>query len=595
MRLIRLCFAYGGLCGKILFMFQSSKQPRFKPVLLPLTSLFLFVIFFFLLASIPNASAEVGKRAMVVTADKRATTAAYQVLRGGGNAVDAAIAAQWVLNVVEPQSSGIGGGGFFMYYDAATKSIHTFDGREKAPAEAFPEMFIDEKTGAPMPFYPDRITGGLPVGVPGTLKLLHTVHGKFGSKKYNFGDLFDPAILLAENGFHVTSRLFYHTNEEALRLKRFEASRKIFFNEEGDAYKPRDILFQKDLAETFKLIKQDGINVFYEGEIARDIVDAVRNASYHPGHMKMEDLLFYNVEVRDPVRGNYRGYDVFSMGPPSSGGSTLIQALHILEGFNVRLMGRTPEGIHVFSEAQKLAFQDRNKFIGDPVYSDVPLEKLISKEFARSRSAEITANRTLPVTVPSKPMYMEGMHTSHISIVDQDGNMVSFTTTIESVFGSGMVVPGRGFLLNNELTDFNEIPRNGKDELHPNAVEGDKRPRSSMTPTFVFKKGEPFLIAGTPGGSTIIGTVLNIIVNVIDLEMPLKQAMVTPRIINRNGPTELEGALYANDLLKDQLEQMGHRISERVVIGNAQAIHFESPERIVGESDPRGEGTAQGY
>lgn len=576
-------------------MFQSSKQPRFKPVLLPLTSLFLFVIFFFLLASIPNASAEVGKRAMVVTADKRATTAAYQVLRGGGNAVDAAVAAQWVLNVVEPQSSGIGGGGFFMYYDAATKSIHTFDGREKAPAEAFPEMFIDEKTGAPMPFYPDRITGGLPVGVPGTLKLLHTVHGKFGSKKYNFGDLFDPAILLAENGFHVTSRLFYHTNEEALRLKRFEASRKIFFNEEGDAYKPRDILFQKDLAETFKLIKQDGINVFYEGEIARDIVDAVRNASYHPGHMKMEDLLFYNVEVRDPVRGNYRGYDVFSMGPPSSGGSTLIQALHILEGFNVRLMGRTPEGIHVFSEAQKLAFQDRNKFIGDPVYSDVPLEKLISKEFARSRSAEITANRTLPVTVPSKPMYMEGMHTSHISIVDQDGNMVSFTTTIESVFGSGMVVPGRGFLLNNELTDFNEIPRNGKDELHPNAVEGDKRPRSSMTPTFVFKKGEPFLIAGTPGGSTIIGTVLNIIVNVIDLEMPLKQAMVTPRIINRNGPTELEGALYANDLLKDQLEQMGHRISERVVIGNAQAIHFESPERIVGESDPRGEGTAQGY
>lgn len=537
-----------------------------------------------------------GRKAMAVTADAHATRIALEVMQRGGNAVDAAVAAQWVLNVVEPQSSGIGGGGFFLYYDAASKRIYFFDGREKAPGGAFPEMFL-EKNKKPMPFYPDAITGGLPVGVPGTLKLLAEVHGQFGSKVFSFRQLFNPAIELAEKGFPVSKRLHFYTEQEKKRLRKFEAAKRIFLDKKGNALQPGTILKQPDLAKTFRLIQQEGIRVFYEGEIAEAIINTVRKAEYHPGLMAKEDLLYYDVARRDPVHGTYRDYDVFSAPPPSSGGTTLMETLNILENYQLRVHGRGPDGLHLFVEAQKLAFRDRNTTIGDPDFVKVPMEKLMSKQFALQRKQEIQFDVAIPsLEAAVRPLALENTHTSHISIVDEQGNMVAFTTTIEYVYGCGMVVPGYGFVLNNELTDFDLEPRNLKEEMMPNAAESDKRPRSSMTPTFVFKKGQPVLIVGSPGGSRIIGTVLNVVVNFLDHGYSLKDAVQAPRVINRDGPVEMEPELFRDPYLRRELQRRGHPIIENPVIGNVEAIAFDQESGLImGESDPRGEGEAAGY
>ncbi len=567
-----------------------SRFPFFRKI-----SGLLFFFFVFTCFHSP-ADAALGRKAMVATADTHATRVAYEVLQRGGNAVDAAIAAQWVLNVVEPGSSGIGGGGFFLYYEAASKRVHFFDGREKAPGEAYPEMFLD-KHKKPYRFYPEAISGGLPVGVPGTLKLLSEVHEQFGSKKFTFGDLFRPAIELAESGFPVSERLSRYIEQERKRLKKFEASRKIFLNKNKKAWKPGEILVQEDLAKTFRLIQQQGITVFYEGEIAEAIVNAVRSAPFHPGVMTKEDLLYYQVERRDPVHSTYREYDLFSAPPPSSGGITLFEALNILEHFPLKEYGMTPDGVHVLSEAQKLAFRDRNITIGDPDLVKAPMEKLLAKDYAKKLAQEISLKEVIPsLEAASRPLKLENTHTSHISIVDEQGNMAAFTTTIEYIFGCGMVVPGYGIVLNNELTDFDLNPRNEKGELMPNAPEGDKRPRSSMTPTIIFKKGEPFMVVGSPGGSKIIGTVLNVIVNVIDFGYTLEDAMKAPRLINRDGPIEMETELYRNRFLKRELERRGHPIWDAQVLGNVQAILFDREEDFIyGASDPRADGEAMGY
>ncbi|MSR78054.1 MAG: gamma-glutamyltransferase [Candidatus Omnitrophica bacterium] len=553
---------------------------------------------FFLLSS-PLFAAE-SKHAMVATADPHSTRAALEVLQKGGNAVDAAIAAQWVLNVVEPQGSGIGGGGFFLYYEAATKHVYSFDGREAAPGDAYPEMFLDPKTGEPYPFYPSRITGGLSVGVPGVLKMLQTVHDRFGSEAISFGDLFLPAIKLARNGFPVSSRLAKLIDQEKDRLKLFPASAKIFLDTKGDALAAGAILFQPDLAGTFEWIRKDGIDIFYAGDIARDIVRAVRTAPFHPGLMSFPDLENYKVNERAPVRGSYRGYDLYSMGPPSSGGLAILQALQILELYDLSSLGRSVKGLHLLAEAQTIAFEDRSRYLGDPAYSQIPLEKLLSKNYARERSQEINwefARNSLRGKLHNPNL--EGIHTTHISIVDEQGNMVAFTTTIESVFGSGIVVPGRGFVLNNELTDFDLIKsaiRNPKSAIHPNAPEGDKRPRSSMTPTFVFRNGQPFMIVGSPGGSTIIGTVLNIIVNVIDFEMKLADAIQAPKLIHRGEFIEMESGLYQQRKILNGLGKLHHTVMLKESFGNAQVILFDLARRVItGASDPRGEGEAKGY
>lgn len=558
---------------------------------------FITPVIFSLLFPIDHLHADtMGTRAMVATADPHATRAAYEVLQKGGNAVDAAIAAQWVLNVVEPQSSGIGGGGFFLYYDAATKRIYAFDGREKAPEESHPEMFLDD-AGKPCIFRPDCITGGRPVGVPGVLKLLQHVHERFGSKKISFAELFDRGVELAENGFPVSKRLAHFIETQKDRLQLFEASRKTFLDSFQRPLVAGTILQQPDLAATFRMIQKKGVTAFYEGEIAEAIVDAVRKSPVHPGNMKKTDMVYYDVKEREPVQGTYRGYDIFSMAPPSSGGTTLIEALNILEIYPMTSKARTADGVHLFAEAQKLAFQDRNDALGDPDFVKVPVDKLISKKFASERAQEIqmdkaAADTPLPARLPT-----DASNTTHISIVDEQGNMVSFTSTIEDIFGSALMVPGWGFFLNNELTDFDIEPKKADGKLKANAPEGEKRPRSSMTPTFVFKQGKPVLVAGSPGGSKIIGIVLNVLINVLDFGMSLEPAMAAPRVIHRAaGSLEMEPIAYDTFELRRELERRGHSVLKVEPFGNAQVIYINPDSGVMtGASDPRGEGEAAGY
>lgn len=617
--------------------YQISKQARFEHLKIRIYNLFRIsdlgfrILFLFLLSSflsLPFSFAAESKHAMVATADPQATQAALEVLQRGGNAVDAAIAAQWVLNVVEPQGSGLGGGAFFLYYDALTKHVYSFDGREAAPSEAHSEMFLDPE-GKLYPYYPDRITGGLSVGVPGVLKLLETVHHRFGSRQFSFGALFDPAIAMAERGFPVSPRMARHLSQEKDRLKRFPASAQIFLHTGGEPFKSGEILFQPDLAGTFRLIQKEGISVFYTGILAGEIVKAVREAPFHPGLMKLSDLEHYSLVERRPLKGTYRSFTVYAMPPPSSGGAALIEALNILENYDLRSMNRDWKAWHVLAEAQAIAFEDRNRYIGDPAYSEIPLTRLLSKKYARTRMEEINfdfARLSIKGRVRNAA-HPEGVHTSHISIVDAQGNIVSFTTTIEHTFGSAMVVPGRGFLLNNELTDFDPISdfgirnaelrnppaadrlnekrqrrfqnsalRNPHSEISPNQPESDKRPRSSMTPVIIFQKDRPVLTAGSPGGATIISTVLNLVVNVLDYEMSLADALKASKLMHRGEMVELEPGLFEQAPLAKKLRKLGHDVMMREAYGNAQAI-FWDPARgvLVGESDPRGEGQASGY
>lgn len=551
-----------------------------------------FLILFLSIFPFKSGYAETAPNsAMVATAQAQATQAALDVLKAGGNAVDAAIAAQWVLNVTEPYASGLGGGGFFLYYEAATKRIYTFDGREKAPQDLTPEVFLDEHK-KPYEFFPDRITGGLAVGVPGTLRLLKTVHERFSSGAFTFERLFDPAIEIAEKGFPVTPRLWRMIDSQKERLRLFPDSKKIFLTEEGEALPLKTNLVQKDLAETFRWIQRKGVNDFYEGELADKIINAVRYAPFHPGLMTRRDLFYYQPLERDAVYGTYRGYTLFSMGPPSSGGTTLIETLNILENFDVGSLNRNKDFVHLFAETQKLAFQDRNRYAGDIDFTPVPVGYLVSKELGKDHSEQISVRTALPTSEQKA----EGGHTSHISIVDASGNMVSFTTTIEHMFGSAMIVPGHGFFLNNELTDFDAEPYDDQGRLKANAPQGEKRPRSSMTPVFVFKDGKPFLVTGSPGGSTIIGTVLNILVNLIDFKMPADDAVRAPRIINRDGAVELETALFNYTELRQALVAKGHEVVRNRFFGNAQTVYFDPKTKsLIGVSDPRGDGRAQGY
>lgn len=554
-----------------------------------------FILISLLFSLPPALYAARSEQAMVVTQDSRATRAAVKILQRGGNAVDAAIAAQWVLNVVQPQSSGIGGGGFFLYYDAAKKAVYAFDGREEAPAAAFPEMFLDED-GAPLAFRPHRNTGGLAVGVPGTLKLLHEVHKRLASGQFSFAELFDPAIEFAERGIRVSPELAAAIDKEKDRLKLFESSAKIFFDREGKPLTAGKWLKQPALAKTFRQIQLEGVPVFYEGAIAGEMVRAVREAVFNPGYLDKDDLFYYQIKEREAVQENYRDHTIFGIGPPSAGAVTLIETLKILERFRLELHAESPDGIHLLVEAQKLAYQDRSRFLGDPDFSKVPAARLISEDWVKERAGTIQFETALPTEeAAARPLSLEGTHTSHLSIVDRDGNMAAYTTTLESLFGSALVVPGRGFLLNNELSDFEPSPRDEKGKLYPNAPEGQKRPLSSMAPTFVFREGEPYLILGTPGGPAIIGILANVLVNLIDFKLPLEEALQRPRAVSRSGLVELETDLYREEDLRRELERRGHPVMESLPLGNVQAIFFDTEEgEKVGASDPRGEGEALG-
>ena len=534
--------------------------------------------------------------AMVAAANPLAVKAGVDVLAKGGTAADAAVAVQMMLNLVEPQSSGIGGGAFMLYWDAEAKKLVTFDGREKAPASATPEYFYGDD-GKPMKWW-DGVVGGRSVGVPGTLKLVEHVHAKYGNQKWM--SLLIPAIVKAQVGFEVSPRL--HKSIAAAqerKLDLFESTRNYFFNEDGTPVSEGSYLKNPAFAQTLREIGISGSAPFYTGAIAENIVAAVVTET-NPGEMTLEDLANYSVVEREPVCVPYRAYEVCGMGPPTSGGLTMAQILTMLSNHDLASMGPSAEAWHLYIEAAKLAYADRGLYMADSDFVDMP-EGLLDKTYLSERAALINPEQAMEKAeagVPPKEdafrfapdTQPERAGTSHFSIVDQFGNIVSMTTTIESGFGSRVMT--NGFLLNNELTDFSFAAE--KEGLPvANRVEGGKRPRSSMSPTMVFKGGEPVLAIGSPGGSRIINYVTQKVIAILDWEMDLQTALDMPHVVNRNGATDLEENTAATDY-QGALEALGHKIKTRGLNSGLHAIAIEDG-KLHGAADSRREGIAAGF
>ena len=523
--------------------------------------------------------------------ERLATQAGIDILRSGGNAVDAAVAAAAVLGVTEPFSCGIGGGGF-MVLRTADGAVTTIDGRETAPAAMHPTSFWEN--GVALPFNAARYSG-LSVGVPGTVETWVDALEKFGTM--SLAEVFAPAIHVARHGYVIDQVWFDQANANRDWFDDIPASAALFLDGDGT---PRDVgtvFTNLALAETYERIAHLGAKGFYRGAVADALVEAVQHPSvspianhvWRPGVMTMRDMHAYAAPERAPTHVNYRGLDVYSMGPPSSGGSTVGEALNILEGYDLSSMTRAA-ALHFYLEASRYSFADRNTYLADPAYFDVPLSGLLSEEYAATRRALITDTAAPGPVPPGDPHPYEGAETTtHLTTSDSSGNVVSYTFTIESTGGSGLVVPGFGFLLNNELTDFNF-----DSATHPNRVEGGKRPRSSMAPTIVARAGRPFLALGSPGGATIITTVLQIMLNRIDLGMTLPQAIADPRASQRNAVnTGAEPAFLATPE-RTALEDRGHHFINAGEIGAAAGIEFLADGGVLAAAEPvrRGGGSA---
>jgi gamma-glutamyltranspeptidase/glutathione hydrolase len=486
----------------------------------------------------------------VSTVDLDASRTALSVLKRGGNAVDAAVAAAATLGVTEPYVAAIGGGGFFVYYDPRTHHVHTIDGRETAPQAMKENAFIDPATGQPLPF-PDAVTSGLSVGVPGTLAQWDQALRRFGTQRLSA--LLQPAIKIADQGFTVDKEFYDQTAVNADRFADITSTKQLFLP--GGQIPAIGSTFRNpDLAATYRTIAKRGIGWFYQGDLGRQIVNTVKHPPVdpaakrivRPGLMESSDLASYTAPSRPPTQVSYRGLNVYGMAPPSSGGSTVGEALNILENF--KLSKNDPvQALHDYLEASKLAYADRAAYVGDPAYVKVPLTQLLSKPYGTERSCLISPNTALTAPVaagspdgsyqtcahPSgsaRSLGYEGPQTTNLVVSDKWGGVVAYTLTIEQFGGSGLTVPGRGFLLNNELTDFNFTPS----ATDPNLPAPGKRPRSSMAPTILLKDGKPLLAVGSPGGSTIITTVLQILLNRLDLDMTLPAAIAAPRATQRN-------------------------------------------------------------
>lgn len=534
--------------------------------------------------------------AMVSAANPKAVKAGVDVLAAGGTAADAAVAVQMMLNLVEPQSSGIGGGAFMLYWDAEAKKLLTYDGREKAPASATPEYFYNNE-GEPVKWW-DAVVGGRSVGVPGTLKLLEHVHQQHGRQPWR--ELLLPAIVNAEVGFEISPRLAESiAAAQERKLDLFEPTRRYFFNEDGTPKAAGSYLKNPDFATALREIAIAGSAPFYEGPIAKDIVAAVKT-EINPGELTIDDMKNYTVIEREPVCVSYRNHDVCGMGPPTSGGLTMGQILTMLEPHDLPAMGPSAEAWHLYVEAAKLAYADRGLYMADSDFVDMP-EGLLDQDYLLERAKLIDTSSAMKKAEAGVPPQQSAMRfspdtqieragTSHFSIVDKYGNIVSMTTTIETGFGSRVMT--NGFLLNNELTDFSRAAE--KDGLPiANRVEAGKRPRSSMSPTIVLKNGTPLLAIGSPGGSRIINYVTKSVIAILDWEMDPQTAVDLPHVVNRNGSTDLEENTDATALSAD-LEKLGHEINVRKLTSGLHAILISEGE-LVGGADSRREGIADGF
>ncbi|MCQ1061291.1 gamma-glutamyltransferase [Photobacterium sp. ZSDE20] len=525
------------------------------------------------------------KNGMVVTSHFLATESAQQVLADGGNAIDAAVTAAFSLAVTQPRSGNIGGGGFMLISSEKDSDVVAIDYREKAPSRATTEMFLDDKGNADS----ERSRySHLASGVPGTVAGLALALEKYGT--ITLAEAIAPAIKLAEEGFIVTPRFSKGLTDTKSRLAKWPSSNKVFYKADGSNYQPGERFVQPDLAATLKRIAAEGAQEFYQGRTAELLVAEMEK---HGGLISMEDLKAYQPVIRKPIHGNYRGYDVYSMSPPSSGGIHIVQILNILEGFPINHFGHNAATtIHLMAEAMKRAYADRSLYLGDEDFIDVPRVGLTAKTYAEKMRNDIPANFATPSSTlaPDNPLPYESNETTHFSIVDKYGNAVSNTYTINFSYGSGIVVDGAGFLLNNEMDDFSAKPGvpNAYGLLggEANKVEANKRMLSSMSPTIVKKDDKNFLVTGSPGGSRIITTTLQVIMNVIDHNMNIQSAVTAPRIHHQWLPDEIriEDGISPDTI--HNLESMGHKVTQKPSMGAIQSIMIKDG-MMYGGADPR--------
>lgn len=530
-------------------------------------------------------SVQAAPQSMVAAAHPQAVEAGLEMLRRGGTAVDAAIAVQMMLGVVEPHASGIGGGGFLLHYDGASRAITVYDGRETAPAGARPSMFLSPD-GKPLG-YREAVASGISVGVPGLLAMLELTHKEKG--KLAWSELFGPAIATARDGFPVSSRLAAWL-QRIPALREEQAIREIYFTSDGSPRKPGERISNPALAETMDLIARQGARVMYEGPVAAEMIDRVRSHP-RPGTLSAADLADYKPIKREPVCGPYRLWIVCGMPPPSSGGIAILQVLGLIQPFDLqRDAPNDLRAVHLIAEASRLAFADRDRYVADPAFVDVPVAGLLSPAYLAERRTLMSTDRSMGKVGPGVPPGYVERGTSHVSIVDRWGNAASFTTTIEAPFGSHMMV--RGFLLNNELTDFSPRPEvDGKPVA--NRVQPGKRPRSSMSPTFVLdREGRLVAALGSAGGARIIGDTLQALIGLLDWDLSAQAAVDLPRVINLNGATELEEGTPIADQAA-ALRALGHEVQVRRHEGGLTALR-RSGDGWEGGADPRRDGVALG-
>jgi gamma-glutamyltranspeptidase / glutathione hydrolase len=555
---------------------------------------------------VTKASVAAGRGGAASTVDLDATRVAIDVLRHGGNAVDAAVASAATLGVTEPFSSGLGGGGFFVFYDARTGKVQTIDGREAAPASMQENAFVDPATGLPFQFQEARISG-ISVGVPGTPQTWQTALRKWGT--ISLRDALRPAIKIAERGFVVDQTFASQINDNLAAFSQFSSTSALYLPD-GKLPAVGSTFRNPDLARTYRLLSKQSMGAFYRGELAADIVRTVQHPPVvaappvpwafpiRPGKMKASDLAGYEVRTPRPTHMRYRGYDVFGMPTPSSGGSTVGEGLNIVENWDLGDLSLT-QALHRYLEASALAFADRNRYVGDNTPRAL-LDELLSQRFARERACKIDPAKAL--TKPVRPGMPDGAYnqcavaapalvqtnergTTNLTVADRWGNVVEYTLTIEQIGGNGMVVPGRGFLLNNELTDFNFTPTQGT-APDPNLPAPGKRPRSSMAPTILLSHGKPFLATGSPGGSMIITTVFQILLNRIDLGMTLPEAIAAARASQRNTATAVAEPAFLESPEAAKLMALGHAFSTMAEIGAATGVEFLPDGRVLAAAEP---------
>jgi gamma-glutamyltranspeptidase / glutathione hydrolase len=545
-----------------------------------------------------------GHQGMVVTAGEQASEAGLTMLRQGGTAVDAAVASSFAISVIRPQSTGIGGGGFFLLYLAKKQETIAVDFRERAPLGATRDMFIRDGKAVPEL----SRNGPLAVAVPGTVAGLVEIQKKYGTLP--LAKVIAPAIRLANEGFPIYPQLAEAIKYRTKLLGDSPATRGIYFRDDRPLGEG-ELLVQKDLAKTLRAIARKGKNAFYKGAIAKAIVQEMQDRS---GLITQEDLDKYRVIYRPSVTGTFHDAQVHAMPPPSSGGVLITQMLNVLSGFPLQEIGfHTPKGIHLLTETLRLGFRDRAQYLGDPDFAEVPVTMLASEKYATEQRAKIdqvkaTPSNAIPVTPAGK---LESTSTTHLSVIDKHGNAVATTQTVNLYFGSGVMVPGTGILLNNEMDDFSAQPMNSNafgliGVTDANTVAPRKTPLSSMSPTIVTKNGKVILITGSPGGSRIISSTLQVLLNTLAYDMSLPEAMFAPRIHHQWFPDELQVEVQKGsepEGLAAALKQMGHTVKlvesnndGRHLFGNVQAIHVDPDSGVItGVSDPRGEGRPRGF